>query len=146
MGQIHQNMFLSGPAEENRPVDHCQRGSHDCDVPQRALCSYTGGSAYICSCLPGFEGNGRVCRGEFTVLAFSVLRMMSHPKQMHCKCKRNCCMNTTYVWDCMPDRYVHLSQNEELLHSFSVCCTAVSPLPQTSVCPQSQLLSGKTGR
>lgn len=48
--------------EENRPVDHCQRGSHDCDVPERALCSYTGGSGYICSCLQGFVGDGRVCR------------------------------------------------------------------------------------
>uniref|UniRef100_A0A4W6DHN7 Nidogen 1 n=1 Tax=Lates calcarifer TaxID=8187 RepID=A0A4W6DHN7_LATCA len=48
--------------EENRPVDHCQRGSHDCDAPERALCSYTGGSAYVCSCLPGYEGDGRVCR------------------------------------------------------------------------------------
>ncbi|KAM7419941.1 hypothetical protein PAMA_016848 [Pampus argenteus] len=46
--------------EENRPVDHCQRGSHDCD--ERALCSYTGGSAYACSCLPGYTGDGRVCR------------------------------------------------------------------------------------
>ncbi|XP_029312925.1 LOW QUALITY PROTEIN: nidogen-1-like [Cottoperca gobio] len=48
--------------EENRPVDHCQRGSHACDAPDRALCSYTGGSAFICSCLPGFVGDGRVCR------------------------------------------------------------------------------------
>ncbi|XP_037621658.1 nidogen-1-like [Sebastes umbrosus] len=48
--------------EENRPVDHCQRGSHDCDAPERALCSYTGGSAFVCSCLSGFVGDGRVCR------------------------------------------------------------------------------------
>uniref|UniRef100_A0A665T9Z3 Nidogen 1b n=1 Tax=Echeneis naucrates TaxID=173247 RepID=A0A665T9Z3_ECHNA len=48
--------------EENRPVDHCQRGSHDCDIPERARCSYSGGSAFDCSCLPGFVGDGRVCR------------------------------------------------------------------------------------
>ncbi|KAI3352670.1 hypothetical protein L3Q82_020124 [Scortum barcoo] len=47
--------------EENRPVDHCQRGSHDCDAPDRALCSYRGESAFVCSCLPGFEGDGRRC-------------------------------------------------------------------------------------
>ncbi|XP_024145472.1 nidogen-1 [Oryzias melastigma] len=48
--------------EEQRPVDHCRRGSHDCDVPERAKCSYTGGSTYTCSCLSGFEGDGRRCR------------------------------------------------------------------------------------
>uniref|UniRef100_A0A671VDF2 Nidogen 1 n=1 Tax=Sparus aurata TaxID=8175 RepID=A0A671VDF2_SPAAU len=48
--------------EEDRPVDHCRRGSHDCDVAERAMCSYTGGSAFVCSCLPGFTGDGRVCR------------------------------------------------------------------------------------
>ncbi|XP_069543616.1 nidogen-1-like, partial [Brachyistius frenatus] len=48
--------------EENRPVDHCQAGSHDCDAAQRAVCSYGGGSAFVCSCLPGFVGDGRTCR------------------------------------------------------------------------------------
>ncbi|KAF3688158.1 Nidogen-1 [Channa argus] len=48
--------------EEYRPVDHCHRGSHDCDAPGRAVCSYSGGSAYVCSCLPGFVGDGRVCQ------------------------------------------------------------------------------------
>ncbi|KAJ4945298.1 hypothetical protein JOQ06_013825 [Pogonophryne albipinna] len=48
--------------EENHPVDHCQRGTHDCDAPDRASCSYTGGSAFLCSCLPGFVGDGRVCQ------------------------------------------------------------------------------------
>ena len=46
------------------PVDHCQTGSHDCDVIERAICHYTGGSAYLCSCLPGYLGDGRVCEGE----------------------------------------------------------------------------------
>ncbi|XP_037327749.2 nidogen-1-like [Pungitius pungitius] len=43
---------------EKRPVDPC----HDCDAPERALCSPAGGSAFVCSCLPGFEGDGRLCR------------------------------------------------------------------------------------
>ncbi|MGH0135079.1 UNVERIFIED_CONTAM: hypothetical protein FKN15_013459 [Acipenser sinensis] len=45
----------------NRPIDHCRSGSHNCDIPERARCSYTGGSSYICSCLPGFIGDGHSC-------------------------------------------------------------------------------------
>ncbi|KAA0707379.1 Nidogen-1 [Triplophysa tibetana] len=48
--------------EINRPVDHCQRGTHDCDSPDRARCSYTGGSTYVCSCLSGYSGDGRICQ------------------------------------------------------------------------------------
>ncbi|XP_077935755.1 nidogen-1-like isoform X2 [Gasterosteus aculeatus] len=48
--------------EEKRPADPCQGGSHDCDAPERALCSPAGGAAFACSCLPGFEGDGRLCR------------------------------------------------------------------------------------
>ncbi|CAL8355052.1 unnamed protein product [Boreogadus saida] len=46
---------------EELPVDHCQTGRHDCDVIERATCDFTGGSAYLCSCLPGYLGDGRVC-------------------------------------------------------------------------------------
>lgn len=44
-------------------MNHCEEGTHDCDAPERAQCSYTGSSSFICSCLPGFVGDGRKCQG-----------------------------------------------------------------------------------
>ncbi|GAA6100747.1 nidogen-1 isoform X1 [Tachysurus ichikawai] len=43
-------------------IDHCQKGTHNCDVTERARCTYTGRSEFICSCLPGFAGDGRACQ------------------------------------------------------------------------------------
>ncbi|XP_048223657.1 nidogen-1 [Perognathus longimembris pacificus] len=47
---------------DQRPVNYCESGLHDCDIPQRAQCVYTGGSSYTCACLPGFSGDGRACQ------------------------------------------------------------------------------------
>uniref|UniRef100_A0A6Q2YWT3 Uncharacterized protein n=1 Tax=Esox lucius TaxID=8010 RepID=A0A6Q2YWT3_ESOLU len=48
--------------ELSQPINHCQRGTDNCDIPERALCSYTGASSFICSCLPGFVGDGYNCQ------------------------------------------------------------------------------------
>ncbi|XP_053315113.1 nidogen-1 isoform X2 [Spea bombifrons] len=46
------------------PTNHCLTGTHNCDIPERARCIYTGGSSYICACLSGFSGDGRSCEGS----------------------------------------------------------------------------------
>lgn len=54
-------MFLA--SAHSRPVDACEEGTNTCDIQERARCTYTGGSSYSCSCLPGFSGDGRTCQG-----------------------------------------------------------------------------------
>ena len=42
-------------------IDEC-KGNHSCHL--NATCTNTNGS-YVCECRPGFNGNGRICTGEF---------------------------------------------------------------------------------
>uniref|UniRef100_A0A673FUX8 Nidogen-1-like n=1 Tax=Sinocyclocheilus rhinocerous TaxID=307959 RepID=A0A673FUX8_9TELE len=71
-----------------RPVDPCRIGTHDCDVPERARCSYTGGSSYICTCLP------------------DVLRHIDECQVNQCH-ENAVCFNTpgSFTCQCNPDFY-----------------------------------------
>lgn len=63
-----QRVCVFSVAEVHHDINHCQRGTHNCDVTERARCSYTGGATYACTCLPGFTGDGRACQGEVSGL------------------------------------------------------------------------------
>lgn len=63
----------------SRPVDACEEGTHTCDIQERALCTYTGGSSYSCSCLPGFSGDGRTCRGTANKSPATIAEIPSVP-------------------------------------------------------------------
>lgn len=63
-----QRVCVFSVAEVHHDINHCQRGTHNCDVAERARCSYTGGATYTCTCLPGFTGDGRACQGKVSGL------------------------------------------------------------------------------
>ena len=65
---------------DQRPVNYCETGLHDCDISQRAQCIYTGGSSYTCSCLPGFSGDGRACKGAWLLWPSCLCRLKKCPR------------------------------------------------------------------
>ena len=82
--------LLSEAAADQRPVNYCETGLHDCDISQRAQCIYTGGSSYTCSCLPGFSGDGRACRGAWLLWPSCLCRLR--------KCPGWCSSLLTHLW------------------------------------------------
>lgn len=54
-------IFLFEVVVDERFINYCASGFYDCDIFQRVQCIYTGGFFYICFCLLGFFGDGRVC-------------------------------------------------------------------------------------
>lgn len=49
----------------NADVDECESEVNACH--ENALCSNTAGS-YVCRCIRGFEGDGRICVGKDSVV------------------------------------------------------------------------------
>ena len=46
-------------------IDECQKNTHDCHL--NATCQNTNGS-FVCTCLFGFNGDGRNCTGNCLVM------------------------------------------------------------------------------
>ncbi|XP_069911653.1 nidogen-1 isoform X2 [Oryctolagus cuniculus] len=123
---------------DQRPINYCVTGLHDCDIPQRAQCVYTGGSSYTCSCLPGFSGDGRACQDVDECQpsrchpdAFCY----NTPGSFTCQCKPG------YQGDgfrCIPGG---LSTVAPPIHQRPLVPTAVIPLP-----PGTHLLFAQTGK
>ena len=51
-------------------VDECASGNHDCDS-ELGICEDTA-DGYNCSCKPGYEGDGKSCKGRCSVTIKSV--------------------------------------------------------------------------
>ena len=60
------NTYCCGSAD----IDECAEGLDDCDVS--ADCFNTLGS-FLCSCMEGYEGDGRICRGLHPSFNFHTL-------------------------------------------------------------------------
>ncbi|MBN3312842.1 NID1 protein, partial [Atractosteus spatula] len=87
--------------EVDMPVDHCQRGTHNCDAPERARCIYTGGSSFICSCLSGFVGDGRSCQGGEIMDSFLSCLLTDIDECQPGRCHPNAdCYNTPGSYRC----------------------------------------------
>ncbi|CDQ60559.1 unnamed protein product [Oncorhynchus mykiss] len=129
--------------EVDRPIDHCQRGTNNCDIPERARCSYTGASAYICSCLSGFVGDGYTCRGRHLCPYCFSLTVVSHTDIDECeqgRCHRDAvCYNSqgSFTCQCRPG-----------FHGDGFQCTPGSPEHEKTQCErdrESIQVSSNTG-
>ena len=56
-------------------IDECYKNTHNCSK-RNATCANTAGS-FICSCKPGFTGDGQNCRGKILKSIMSFTRKIS---------------------------------------------------------------------
>ena len=55
-------------------IDECQKNTHDCHL--NATCQNTNGS-FVCTCLFGFNGDGRNCTGNRLVMTLRNVSLLS---------------------------------------------------------------------
>ena len=55
-------------------IDECQKNTHDCHL--NATCQNTNGS-FVCTCLFGFNGDGRSCTGNWLAITLRNVSLLS---------------------------------------------------------------------